>query len=74
MRYALHDKESSAELKFGTLKALWAYVRAKGLCSEEIDVDDVTSARRLLNPRYEIHDFDACGVVRIEGRVPPKNI
>ena len=64
MRYALHNRENSTELRFKTLKELWTYVRANDLCSEETDVDDVASARRLLSPKYEIHDFDACGVVR----------
>jgi hypothetical protein len=47
---------------------------ANDLCSEETDVDDVAQARRLLSPKYEIHDFDACGVVRIEGRAPSRNV
>jgi hypothetical protein len=74
MRYALHDLERSTEVKFKTLKELWAHVRSNDLCSEETDVDDVVHARRLLNPRFEIHDFDVDGVVRVEGRAPPPNI
>jgi hypothetical protein len=49
-------------------------VRSNDLCSEETDVDDVVHARRLLNPRFEIHDFDVDGVVRVEGRAPPPNV
>jgi hypothetical protein len=71
MRYALHNREDSTEK---TLNDLWAHVRANDLCSQGTEVDDVASARRLLSPRYEIHDFDACGVVRIEGRGPPRNV
>ena len=74
MRYALHNLEDSTELRFRTLKELWAHVRANDLCSEEADVDDIGSARRLLSPKFEIHDFDACGLVRVEGRAPPRNI
>jgi hypothetical protein len=74
MRYALHYREDSTEFKFKTLKDLWAHVRANDLCSEQTDIGDVASARRLLRPKYEIHDFDACGVVRVEGRAPPRNI
>jgi hypothetical protein len=74
MRYALPDRKTSSELRFRTLKQLWTHVRDKDLCSEKIDVDDVDHARRLLAPRYEIHDFDIDGVVRIEGRAPPPNI
>jgi hypothetical protein len=74
MRYALHYRDDFTELKFKTLKELWAHVRANDLCSEQTDIGDVASARRLLRPKYEIHDFDACGVVRVEGRVPPRNI
>jgi hypothetical protein len=50
-----------------TLKELWAHVRANGLYSEEIDIDDLGHARRLLSDKYEIHDFDLDGIVRIEG-------
>jgi hypothetical protein len=74
MRYALHNREDSTELRFRTLKELWAYVRTKDLCSEETDVGDVDHARRLLDPKFEIHDFDIDGVVRVEGRAPPRNI
>jgi hypothetical protein len=74
MRYALHNREEASELRFQTLKELWAHVRANNLCSEETDVDDLEHARSLLDPRFEIHDFDIDGVVRIEGRVPPPNI
>src|SRR3954454_25251164 len=35
MRYALHSKNDSTELRFKTLKELWPHVRANGLCSEE---------------------------------------
>jgi hypothetical protein len=71
MRYALHSLRDSTELRFRTLKELWTHVRANGLCTEETDVDDIHSARRVLNPLYAIHDFDACGVVRIEPRLVP---
>jgi hypothetical protein len=74
MRYALHDREDASELRFRKLKQLWAHVRANDLCSEETDVDDVDHARRLLDPRYEIHDFDIDGVVRVEGRARPPSI
>jgi hypothetical protein len=74
MRYALHDREDASKLRFRTLKQLWAHVRANDLCSEETDVDDVDHARRLLDPRYEIHDFDIDGVVRVEGRARPPSI
>jgi hypothetical protein len=74
MRYALHDLERSTEVKFKTLKELWAYVRSNDLCSEDTDVDDVVHARRFLDPRFEIHDFDIDGVVRVEGRAPPPNV
>ena len=71
MRYALRNKQDASELRFRTLKALWAHVRANDLCSEETDVDDL--ARRLLSPRFEIHDIDI-GVVRVEARAPPPNV
>jgi hypothetical protein len=71
MRYALHDRENSSELRFRTLDELWAHVRANDLCSEATDVDH---ARHLLDSKFEIHDFDIDGVVRIEGRAPPPNI
>ena len=74
MKYALHDRENSSELRFRTLDELWAHVRANDLCSELTDVDDVDHARRLLDSKFEIHDFDIDGVVRIEGRAPPPNI
>lgn len=74
MRYALHNKRDASELRFKTVKELWAHVRANDLCSEETDVDDVDHARRLLDPRFEIHDFDIDGVVRVEGRASPRNI
>lgn len=74
MRYALHDLENATELKFTTLTELWAHVRANGLCTERTDVNDVAHARRLLSPRYEIRDFDIDGVVRIEGRTPPRGL
>lgn len=74
MRYALHDRENSAELRFQSLKELWAHVRANDLCTEATNVDEIDHARRLLDPRFEIHDIDIDGVVRIEGRSPPRNI
>ena len=74
MRYALHNKQDASELRFRTLKALWAHVRANDLCSEETDVDDLAHARRLLSPRFEIHDIDIDGVVRVEARAPPPNV
>jgi hypothetical protein len=74
MRYALRSKNDSTEFRFKTLKELWAHVRANGLYSEEIDIDDLGHARRLLSDKYEIHDFDLDGIVRIEGRAPPRNI
>jgi hypothetical protein len=67
MRYALHNVEDSTEVKFPTLDALWQYVWANGLCSQESDADDASSWL-ILNPKFEIHDFDACGVVRTERR------
>jgi hypothetical protein len=74
MKYALHDRDNSTELRFRTLKELWTHVRANDLCSEGTDVDNVDHARRLLDPRFEIHDFDIDGVVRIERCAPPPNI
>jgi hypothetical protein len=74
MRYALHDKKSSKEIRFRTLKELWAHVRTHDLCSDEVDPWDVDHARRLLDPDFEIHDFDQDGIVRIEGRARPPNI
>jgi hypothetical protein len=74
MRYALRNKQDASELRFKTLMALWAHVRANDLCSEETDVDDLVHARRLLSPRFEIHDIDIDGVVRVEGRAPPPNV
>jgi hypothetical protein len=67
MRYALHNVEDSTEVKFPTLDALWRHVRANGLCSQESGAEDA-STRPILNPKFEIHDFDACGVVRTEPR------
>ena len=67
MRYALHNVEDSTEVRFPTLDALWQYVRANGLCSQESDAEDA-SPWPILNPKFEIHDFDACGVVRTEPR------
>jgi hypothetical protein len=61
MRYALHDREDASELRFR------AGVRANNLCSEETDVEDVDHARRLPDPRYELHDFDIDGIVRGRG-------
>jgi hypothetical protein len=74
MRYALHNKQDASELRFRTLKALWAHVRANDLCSEETDVADLAHARRLPSPRFEIHDIDIDGVVRVEARAPPPNV
>jgi hypothetical protein len=68
MRYALHDREYSSDLRFRMPKEPWAHLRANDLCSEETFVDDADHARRLLDPRFEIHDFDIDGVVRTEGR------
>jgi hypothetical protein len=42
-------------------------VHANGLCSRESDTEDASSWP-ILNPQFEIHDFDACGVVRTEPR------
>lgn len=67
MRYALHNLEDSTEERFLTLDALWQYVRANGLCSQEGDADN-TSSQPILDPKFEIHDFDACGIVRTEPR------
>lgn len=61
MRYALHNVEDSTEVRFRTLDELWQHVQANGLCSGE-------PPQCVLNPRFEIHDFDACGVVRTEPR------
>ena len=36
------------------------YVRANGLCSEEITHEDMPP-RRILNPEYAIHTFDPDG-------------
>jgi hypothetical protein len=66
MRYALHNVEDSTEVKFPTLDALWQYVWANGLYSQESDAEDASS-RLILNPKFEIHDFDACGAVRTIG-------
>ena len=74
MRYALHNKQDASELRFRTLKALWAHVRASDLCLEKTDVADLAHARRLLSPRLEIHDIDMDGVVRVEARAPPPNV
>jgi len=74
MRYVLHNRQDASELRFKTLEALWAHVCAKDLCSEETDVDDLTHARRLLNPRFEIHDIDIDGIVRVEAGAPPSNV
>jgi hypothetical protein len=62
MRYALRDLERSTEVRFKTLKELWAHVRCNDLCSEETDIDDVVHTRRLLSPRFDIHDFDTSGL------------
>lgn len=67
MRYALHNVDDSTEVTFPTLDALWQYVHANGLCSRESDTEDASSWP-ILNPQFEIHDFDACGVVRTEPR------
>jgi hypothetical protein len=67
MRYALHNVEDSTEMTFPTLDALWRYVWANGLWSQESDPKDASSWL-ILNPKFEIHDFDACGVVRTESR------
>jgi len=67
MRYALHNVEDSTEVRFPTLDALWQYVRANGLCLQESDAEDASSWP-IRNPKFEIHDFDACGVVRTEPR------
>ena len=74
MRYALHNKQEASELRFRTLRALWAHVRANDLCSEETDVDALVHARRLMNPRFEIHDIDIDGVVRVEAPPPAPNV
>jgi hypothetical protein len=42
--------------------------------SEETDVDDLAHARRLLSPRFEIHDIDIDGVVRVEAPPPAPNV
>ena len=44
------------------------------LCSEETDVHDLAHARRLLSSRFEIHDIDIDGVVRVEARALPPNV
>lgn len=67
MRYALHNVEDSTEVRFPTLDALWEYVWANGLCSQESDAKSASS-RLVLHPKFEIHDFDACGAVRTEPR------
>jgi hypothetical protein len=35
------------------------------LCSEDTDLDDYALVHRLLAPKYEINNFDACGIVKI---------
>jgi hypothetical protein len=49
MRYALHHRENSTELRFRTLKELWTHVRAESLCVDVTDIDDVNRARRSLD-------------------------
>jgi hypothetical protein len=74
MRYALHNRQNASEVRFKTLEALWAHVRAKDLYSEETEVDNLAHARHLLSPRFEIHDIDIDGVVRVEAGAPPSNV
>jgi hypothetical protein len=60
MKFALFHIEGNFIAELPTMDELWTYVRANGLCSEEITHEDLPP-RRILNPGYAIHTFDPDG-------------
>lgn len=60
MKFALFHIEGHFIAELPTMDELWTYVRANGLCSEEITHEDLPP-RRILNPGYTIHTFDPDG-------------
>ena len=60
MKFALFSIGGDSIVEFRTMDDVWLYVRANGLCSEEITHEDVPP-RRILNPGYAIHTFDPDG-------------
>jgi NADH:ubiquinone oxidoreductase subunit len=62
MKNALYCIEDGSTVKFPTEYEAWLHVRANGLCSEEIDNEDLPR-RRILNPKYEIHTYDPDGTL-----------
>lgn len=60
MRFALFRVGGESIVECPTMDEVWIYVRANGLCSEEITHEDI-APRRILNPGYAIHTFDPDG-------------
>jgi hypothetical protein len=60
MKFALFRVGGESIVECPTMDEVWTYVRANGLCSEEITHEDMPP-RRILNPEYAIHTFDPDG-------------
>ena len=62
MSYVLYSVPTKSQVSdvFATEKDLWAFVRAKELCSEVVEREDI-DARLVLHPGYEIHVCGADG-------------
>ena len=56
MKFALYRQDEGIVIECPTMEEVWVYVRANGLCSEEITHEELPP-RRILNPQYEIHTF-----------------
>jgi hypothetical protein len=60
MKFALFRIGGDSIVECPTMDEVWTYVRANGLCSQEITHEDMPP-RRILNPEYAIHTFDPDG-------------
>jgi hypothetical protein len=62
MPYSLFSTSRKSRINevFVTEREIWVHVRAQGLWSEVIDREDL-DPRRILDPDYEIHVYDARG-------------
>lgn len=60
MKFALYCRGEGVVVEYPSIDEVWTYVRANGLCSEEIN-DEELPPRRILNPSYEIHTYATDG-------------
>ena len=73
MKFALFRAGDDSIVDFPTMDEVWVYVRANGLCSEEITHEDMPP-RRILNPGYTIHTFDPNGELVAMSRMRPSYV